>query len=124
MSYKHDYTKAFAERMVALGFRAFIAKDGQDTYGIVTPQDGSRVMSFSFSVGATLGGNYGPPSRESGTGWGLEVSPEDLNTKADVERALASYPPQFCGKGWRYLTTLDQHLAAYQSSSRYKEVTQ
>ena len=112
---------AFAKRIKALGFRVFLAEN--DKYGIITNDDGSRVISFSFSsFGPSLSGNYGPPSVESGTGWRLSRSPESLRTAEDVQAAFAETPPDYCGKGWRYMTTLEQHLKAYGESSRYYEV--
>lgn len=111
---------AFAKRIKAMGFRVFLAEKGE--YGFITNDDGSRVISFSFSCDPSLSGNYGPPSRESGTGWRLSRSPADLRTVEDVKAAFAETPPAFCGKGWRYMTTLEQHLKAYGASSRYTEV--
>lgn len=112
---------AFAKRIKALGFRVFLAENRE--YGLITNDDGSRVISFSFSsLGSSLSGNYGPPSRESGTGWRLSRSPESLRTVKDVQAALAETPPAWCGKGWRYMTTLEQHLKDYGASSRYYEL--
>lgn len=112
---------AFAKRIKALGFRVFLAENRE--YGLITNDDGSRVISFEFStLGPSLGGKYGPPSRESGTGWRLSRSPESLRTAEDVKAALAETPPEWCGKGWRYMTTLEQHLKDYGASSRYYEL--
>jgi hypothetical protein len=110
----------FAHFVKGLGFKVYLAKAGH--YGFITDSTEERVLSFSFSDGSSLSGNYGPPSRESGTGWRLEQSPHDLKTADDVRRALNAYPPAFCGKGWNYLTTVKQHLAIYGSSSEYTEV--
>lgn len=110
---------AFAKRIKALGFRVFLAENRE--YGFITNDDGSRVISFSFSLEPSLGGNYGPPSRESGTGWRLSRSPESLRTVEDVEAAFAETPPAWCGKGWRYMTTLEQYLKAYGATSRFYE---
>lgn len=120
MSIRQSAALAFAKHIKALGFRVFLAERG--TYGFFTNDEGSRVVSFSFSDGSSLSGNYGPPSRESGTGWRMTRSPEDLRTAEDVRAALAAMPPEFCGKGWRYMTTLEQHLQAYGASSRYYEI--
>lgn len=111
---------AFAKRIKALGFRVFLAENRE--YGFITNDDGSRVISFSFSFEPSLSGNYGPPSRESGTGWRLSRSPESLRTVEDVEAAFAETPPAWCGKGWRYMTTLEQYLKAYGASSRFYEL--
>lgn len=112
----------FAQRIKALGFRVYVAKDGTGNYGFISDDSGKRVLSFSFNDGWSLGGNYGPPSQESGTGWRMDEGPESLRTAEDVRRALYAHPPAFCGNGWKYLTTVDQHLAHYGMSSRYSEV--
>ena len=111
---------AFAKRIKAMGFRVFLAESGH--YGFITNDDGSRVISFSFSLDPSLSGNYGPPSRESGTGWRLSRSPESLRTVEDVEAAFAENPPAWCGKGWRYMTTLEQYLKDYGPTSRFYAV--
>lgn len=124
MSYRQEEALAFARRIKALGFRVFIAENGTGTYGFVTDASEARVLSFSLSDGGSLGGNYGPPSSESGTGWRMDESPSDLRTADDVRRALYAHPPGFCGKGWRYLTTVAQYLGLYGSSSRFVELDQ
>lgn len=110
---------AFAARIKALGFRVWLAERG--TYGFISDADGARVLSFSFN-GGSLGGNYGPASRESGTGWRIDGSPYSLRTAGDVRAALNAYPFDGCGKGWKYFTTVAQHLKEYGPSSRYYEV--
>lgn len=120
MAYRDACTADFAARVKALGFRVWIAERGY--YGFISDDTGSRVLSFSFSDGSSLSGNYGPPSQESGTGWRLDETPFDLRTADDVRRALNAYPPAWVGKGWKGLTTVDQHLAMYGQSSRYTEV--
>jgi len=118
---RQSQATAFAKRIKALGFRVFLAENRE--YGLITNDDGSRVISFSFSsLGSSLSGNYGPPSHESGTGWRLSRSPESLRTAEDVKAAFAETPPAWCGKGWRYMTTLEQHLKDYGASSRYYEL--
>lgn len=139
MSHAKEEAREFVGKVKALGFRAFLAKDG--TYGFVTDAEGSRVLSFSFGWDQSLGGNYGPPSRESGTGWRMDESPYHLRTKEDVKRALYAEAPSWCRRagsqrcgqcgqprpsdhngGWKHYTTLEQHLAMYGSSSGYQEV--
>lgn len=105
-------TQAFVEKAKGWGFRAFVAEQGD--YGFVTDADGSRVMGFSFSGFSTrLSGHYGPPSTESGTGWSLEQSPDALHSAEDMRKALYANPPSWCGKGWRSLSTLVDHLGRY-----------
>lgn len=106
MGHREDYAREFAKRITALGFRVFLADLGAGAYGFITDADESRVLSFSFTFDSSLSGNYGPPSKESGTGWRMDESPSDLRTAEDVRRALYASPPPFAGKGWRYLTTL------------------
>lgn len=110
----------FAHFVKGLGFKVYLAK--AQNYGFITDDTGSRVLSFSFTDGGTLSGNYGPPSRESGTGWRLEKTPYDLQTANDVRRALYASPPPWCGRGWQRYTTLEQHLKLYGTSSQYVQV--
>lgn len=115
----------FAQHITDLGFQVHLSKSG--TSGFITDETGSRVLSFEIDgFFSKLHGNYGPPSSDSGTGWGLDVTPGDLNTKEDVHKALYAAPPRWCGNGWKYLSTVAQYKAAYQSSSNFipfKEVT-
>jgi hypothetical protein len=112
--------KEFAYLIKGMGFKVYLAKRG--TYGFITDEKAERVLSFSFTDGGSLGGNYGPPSQKSGTGWRLAQSPYDLRTKEDVRKALYEPAPSFCGDGWKHYTTVEQHLAMYGSSSHYEEV--
>src|SRR5687768_14168584 len=94
----------FAHRVKRLGFRVFLASSG--TYGFITDDAGSRVLTFSFTDvgGPTLSGNYGPPSQKSGTSWRLLQTPYDLVTADDVRKALHTPAPQWCGDGWKRYT--------------------
>lgn len=110
--------REFAERIKAMGFVVYLAESGE--YGFITNENESRVLCFGFSgVSTRLSGCYGPPSTTSGTGWGMDQGPEDLLNADDVKRALYAHPPAWAGNGWKYLTTVKQHLAQY-SSSRYE----
>ena len=121
MNYSQVAANEFAQSIKELGFRVFLAKSG--TYGIITDAEGTRVLSFSFDgLTQNLSGSYGPPSRESGTGWRLNAGPSDLMTRADVEKALRANPPEYCGRGWKRFTSLAEHLASYGESSGYAEV--
>lgn len=132
----------FAQFIKGLGFRAFVAKNtvSWPGHGFITNTDGSRVVSFQMDDGS-LGGNYGPPTRESGTGWRMDETIWSLKSAADVQRVLDANPPAWCrragehcptcgrphssasrGDGWQYMTTLEQHLSMYGSSSGYQEV--
>ena len=120
MNYRQKAAQEFAAKVKAWGFRVWIAERGE--YGFISDDTGARVLSFGFGDGGNLGGNYGPPSRESGTGWSMDLPPGELHTADDVRAALYAYPPAFCGKGWKSFTTVDQHLKMYGVSSRYAEV--
>lgn len=117
----------FAYRVKAMGFAVYIAAGGH--YGFISDETGARVLSFSFAgVEDTLSGNYGPPSRESGTGWRMDQRPQSLRTAEDVRAALYASPPQWCQRatdtrgGWRRMTTLDEHLKQYGKSSGYRQL--
>jgi hypothetical protein len=128
MSYQtvREEALAFAVRIKGLGFKVYLAKDG--TYGFITDNTENRVLSFSFTDGSSLGGNYGPPTQACGTGWRMDKTPYDLNTAADVHAALYAMPPEWVGQRargrstWQYMTTVAQHLATYGSSSHYTEI--
>ncbi len=113
-----DEVSAFADRISRMGFVVYIAKSG--AYGFITDDTASRVLSFSFNDDGSLGGNYGPPSRQSGTGWRMDESPYNLATADDVRKALYASPPDWLrGKGWRYLSTVAQYLQQYDKSSQF-----
>ena len=114
----HQEVASFVERIKTLGFRVFVAERGE--YGFITDETATRVLSWSFTDGGRLSGNYGPPSQECGTGWVLEGSPWDLQTGDDVKSALYEHPPHWI-RGWKHFTTVEQHLAMYGQSSRYSE---
>jgi len=109
----------FCERIKTLGFRVYLAERGY--YGYIT-EDGSRVLSFSFSDCGSLSGNYGPPTSACGTGWRMDTHPSDLRAKQDVHAALYASPPLWIRGQWKYLTSEKQYLAMYQESSKFKEV--
>lgn len=113
----------FAKRITELGFAVYIAKSG--TYGFITDASESRVLSFAFDgLGGSLSGNYGPPSTSSGTGWRMDLKPHELDTAGLVREALYAEVPAWSnrgGKGWRYLSTVAQYLAHYDSSSHFTQ---
>jgi len=112
----------YAQSIKALGFRVWLASN--NTYGFISDSTGSRVLTWSTQdLAGKLGGCYGPPSRESGTGWVHEdFSMSELRTAEDVEHYLYASPPSWAGRGWQYMTTVEQHLATYARSSRYREI--
>jgi hypothetical protein len=110
----------FAFFVKGLGFKVYLAKSGG--YGFITDDSESRVLSFSFTDGGSLRGNYGPPSHASGTGWRMDQHPCDLQTAEHVRKALYAHPPEFAGRGWKHMTNVAQYLAMYGSSSQYTEL--
>lgn len=120
MSSRQTDASNFAHYVKGLGFTVYLAHAG--TYGFITDDTGTRVLSFSFTDGGTLSGNYGPPSQTSGTGWRLEQAPHNLVTRDDVRRALYEHAPSFCGNGWKHYTTVAQYLKLYGDSSAYQQI--
>lgn len=120
MNHRERAAREFASFITGLGFIVYLAKDG--TYGFITDDTRTRVLSFSFTDGGTLSGNYGPPSTKSGTGWRLEQAPHNLQTAAHVKRALYEGAPGWCGDGWKHYTTVEQHLKLYGDSSEFTQV--
>ena len=129
MKRTYDEVQRFAGKIKAWGFRVWIAESGD--YGFISddrppaPNKLARVLSFSFSRGSSLSGNYGPPSTNSGTGWKMDITPGDLKSADDVLKALNAHAPEWTrrgGVGWKHYTTVAKHLAMYQSSSKYEEV--
>jgi hypothetical protein len=112
-----DETEAFAKRISAMGFEVYIAQ--QRTYGFITDDKRTRVLVFSLNDMGSLGGAYGPPSTTSGTGWRMDIRPHQLQTADQVREALYSMPPSWSRGGWRYMSTVEQYLAQYDSSSKF-----
>lgn len=111
----HPRTEQFVNHIKKLGYDVYVARSGH--YGFITDATEQRVLSFNVNDG-TLGGNYGPPSRECGTGWQLRISISDLRTADNVRAALDAYPPDWC-KGWKHLTNVKQYLAQWGASSYF-----
>lgn len=115
MSYKVEAVKQLAQEIKATGFRVFLAQSG--TYGFYTNAEGSKVVCFQFDLGGfKYSGKYKTekPS-QTGAGWGLAEN--------SFENMFKQMPPQWATSGFGYkFTTLDQHLATYQASSKYTEV--
>jgi hypothetical protein len=114
IDYKKEAVKQLAVKIMAAGFRVFIAARG--THGFYTDNAGSRVVSFQYDLGGIkFTGNYKTNQpRSTGTGWGLEHD----NFLEMFNQAAPNWALR--GATWTY-TTLAQHLAAYQSSSLYVE---
>ena len=114
MTRNQDAVAELAASIRAAGFRVFVAERGD--YGFYTDADGTRVVSFGPKFGGfKFSGNYKTSNPKStGTGW-------QLNTGSFADMFAATAPKWATqGAKWEY-TTLAQHLAVYQSSSKYSE---
>ena len=104
-----------AEQIRDKSFRVFIAESG--THGFYTNLTGTRIVSFQMSLeGITYTGNYkSSQPRQCGSGWRLDSD--------SIMGMFSQLPPRWATGGHSYkLTTLEQHLETYQSSSKYTEV--
>jgi hypothetical protein len=118
-NYKQEGIKKMTKALLGAGFRVFVAKDGEGEYGFYTDNDGSRVIGFQYDCcDIAFSGNYN--STNSGSGWRLEdqeASYEDMFSAPAPHWAIGRDPK------WHY-TTLEEHQDRYQSSSKYKEITE
>lgn len=118
MSWKIEATKELAKNIKASGFRVFVSKDGEGTYGFYTDAEGSKIVSFQLNLGGfNFTGNYKTDQpRSTGTGWQLNQS------TGRTYQDMFNEPPTWSlrGASWKY-TTLEQHLKTYQASSKYVE---
>jgi len=112
--YEKELITELAAEIKAAGYRVFIAERG--TYGFYTDTAGSRVVSFQIDLGVIhYGGNYKTNRpQQCGTGWRLDT--------ADFGTMFNQCAPRWAvgDASWQF-TTLEQHLKAYQSSSKYQE---
>jgi len=94
------------------GFRVFIAEKGN--YGFYTDKEGSKVISFQSDLGGvSFSGNY--KSKYDGTGWRIG---ENFTEFKNIFKAPVPY---WASRNYK-ITTLEQHLDQYQSSSKYIEL--
>lgn len=118
MTFNQMVANEVVQQIKAAGFRPFLAASG--TYGFYTDAEGSRVVSFQVDLGMVkVSGNYKTswPSR-TGTGWGLGGF-----NQTKIAEYFNSYPPRWAvGDATWKLTTLEEHLKTYQSSSKYVEI--
>lgn len=119
MSYADQvkYIQELAQDIKSQGFIVYIANSGN--YGFFTDTEGKHVVSFGFRGHFELkfSGTYralkSGDATYTGTGWGL---PEGLT----FDEMINATPPKWATKGLCVRkTTLEQHLAAYQLSSKY-----
>ena len=117
-TYKQEGIQELAKELLKAGFRVFVAKDGEGEYGFYTDEKGERVCCFEYYYSEIVfSGNY--KSTSSGSGWRLddqEASFEDMLNCPAPHWAIGRDP------NWHY-TTLQEHQDRYQSSSKYKEIT-
>lgn len=114
-NYKVEAISELAVQIKQAGYRVFIAARGE--YGFYTDACGSRVVCFQYDLGGiNFSGNYKTEQpRTTGTGWRLEVAGfTDMFNQVAPEWAVGRFK-------WTY-TTLAQHLATFQASSKYVEL--
>lgn len=117
MSYQQDIIKEVANTLVGFGFTVYLSKS--KTHGFYTNKQGSRVISFQTDLGVIkFSGNY-KPSRESGTGWGMEYKTSPLTLKVATDMLAANAPSWTRNYNPQY-TTAAQHLETYGASSGYE----
>lgn len=119
MSYKQEIFAEVAQQIKKEGFRVFVADSG--TYGFFTDTEGTRVISIGMDfTQVKASGNYKTNQPKlTGTGWGIT---DNVITGHASHYFNASAPRWAVGDSkWRF-TTLNEHLATYQTSSKYKEV--
>lgn len=120
LTYQQEAIQELAAKLKKKGFRVFIAERG--SYGFYTNEEGSKVVSFQYDLGGfSFSGNYKTSNpRRTGAGWQIV---KDSYGCENFQSILDSVPPKWATRGatWKY-TTLEQHLASYQKSSKYKEI--
>lgn len=113
-NYKTEAIAELAVKIKQAGYRVFIA--GSGNYGFYTDEHGTRVVSFQYDLGGiSFSGNYKTEQpRTTGTGWRLDVH--------GFSEMFSQGAPDWAVRGfkWKY-TTLAEHLATYQASSKYVE---
>lgn len=114
----------FIARITSFGYHVYVAENND--YGFITDVTERRVLNWSFSGCCwRLSGSYGPASTQSGTGWVMDQGPEYLTTRQRVQECLYAEAPSWTGhngRGWTKYTTVKEHLAIYQRSSRFRRV--
>lgn len=120
--YARQTIQQLSKAMLDQGFRVFLAES--ETYGFMTDADGTRVVCFQTDLGiVSLSGNYKTNKPlETGMGWRIGEIDGKFNT-VNFACLFLSSPPSWALKGasWRF-TTLNEHLATYQESSKYREL--
>lgn len=124
MSYRQQTAREFANKAKELGFTVYLAKS--ETYGLITDKNKDRVLSFQSDFGLVkVSGNY-QPQGGIGTGWEIakDLDSNDLNQR-QLDLFLNAIAPNWAVGNAIYpvkYSTLENHLEAYQKSSKYKQV--
>ena len=116
--HKKELIQHIADQLLSYGYRVFISGNGE--YGFYT--DGKRVISFGgqWKWSVDFSGNY--RSKSCGTGWQIAKELCDI-TEDQAHQFIQSNPPHWATNGESVtMTTPEQHLKMYQSSSKYTEV--
>ena len=126
MSYEYDRKciKEISKRLIEKGMTVYIAASG--TYGFFTDDKKDRLVSFQSGLeGVTFSGNYKTDNgRETGTGWRMDIR-QSVFTIPNYSVILYSDAPHWAIKNATKVEykTVKEHLAFYQKSSKYKQVT-
>ena len=112
MDYKKQAIQELVVKLLADGFRPFVAESG--THGFYTNEGGTRLVSFQCDFYVRFFGNY----KITGTGWLL-----DEKDSGDYQKMFDECLPRWVvGSATSRATTLAEHLDFYQAANRYKEV--
>lgn len=120
-NYELDVANEFIAAALGQGLRAFVSHSG--TYGLITDADGERVVSWTVNFyQVRLSGNYRTSAPHlTGTGWEIGT----WKAGSDLRQTLATEAPGWALRGAVCrITTLAEHLAQYQQSSKYTEITE
>lgn len=120
---KKQLVSEVAAALSSYGYKVYLAKSGE--YGFYT--DGKTVVSFggSWNFSLDFSGNYGAESSEAarsvGTGWGI-AKDMGVPSQEQTDAFISALPPRWATKGLTVLlTTPEQHLKTYGTSSGYVE---
>ena len=117
MHYKKQAIQELVVKLLAEGFRPFVAESG--THGFYTNEGGTRLVSFQCDFYVRFFGNYKTSNPNlTGTGWVMDES-----DAGDYQKMFDADPPKWAvGSAPSRLTTVAEHQDFYQVSNRYKEV--
>ena len=114
MDYKKQAIQELVVKLLADGFRPFVAESG--THGFYTDAAEKRLVSFQFDFYLRFFGNHtGGPKH--GSGWAL-----DEDDAGDFQKMFRTPTPRWAGGITCRPTTVAEHQAFFQDSSRYTEI--